>query len=74
MNTSTTRPHSKLTPEQQIRQLRTTPDKPGAEDIEAMNNRVIALEALYNLAGRSQATPGLKCTYTALWAEAPDSI
>ena len=65
---------SKLTPQQQIRQLRTTPDKPGAEDIAAMEARVIALETLYHLAGRSQATPGLRCTYTGLWAETPDSI
>lgn len=65
---------SGLTPEEQVKQLRTTPNKPGAEDVEAMNNRVLALETLYHLAGRSQATTGLKCTYTALWQPAPDSL
>jgi len=58
---------TKLTPEQQVKLLRTKARKPGAEDIQAMNNRVIVLEALYQLAGRSQATPGLRCTYTGLW-------
>lgn len=65
---------AKLTPEAQVRQLRTEARTPGASDIEAMNNRVIALETLYRLAGRHQATPGLKCTYTGLWQPAPDTI
>ena len=56
-----------MTPEQQIRQLRTEPTKPGAEDIEAMNNRVLALEWLYRLQGRKDAKPGLRSTYTGLW-------
>ena len=63
-----------MTPEQQVKQLRTTPNKPGASDIEAMNNRVLALDTLYHLAGRNQATPGLQGTYTGLWQPAPDSL
>jgi hypothetical protein len=43
--------------------LRTQPRKPGAEDVEAMNNRIILLEWLYQLSGRSDGT------YTGLHAE-----
>ena len=43
--------------------LRTQPKKPGAEDIEAMNNRTILIEWLYRLSGRSDGT------YTGLYAE-----
>ena len=55
------------TPQQAVKNLRTTPAKPGAEDIEAMNNRVLALEWLYRLQGRKDANKPLRCTYTGLW-------
>ena len=55
------------TPQQAVKNLRTTPTKPGAEDIEAMNNRVLALEWLYRLQGRKDAKKPLRCTYTGLW-------
>jgi len=42
-----------MTPEQQIRTLRTEAQTPGATDIKAMEARVIALQALYDLAGRN---------------------
>lgn len=66
-------PHD-MTPEQQIKQLRTHSDAYGATDVQAMNNRVIALEQLYQLAGRHQAAPGLRSTYTNLWASIPDNL
>lgn len=65
---------SKLTPEQQVKQLRTTPTKPGAEDVAAMEARVVALQALYDLAGRSNPGHTMHGLFTGLWAEAPDSI
>ena len=46
-----------------IESLRTKCNLPGAEDIEANNNRMIALNWLYRLSGR---TNGL---YTGLWAQ-----
>lgn len=55
------------TPQQAVKNLRTTPTKPGAEDIEAMNNRVLALEWLFRLQGRANAKPPLRGTYTNLW-------
>ena len=45
-----------------IESLRTKCNLPGAEDIEAANNRVIALNWLYRLSGRDN---GL---YAGLWA------
>lgn len=48
--------------------LRTTAEKPGAEDVQAMENRVQALEMLFRAAGREDAQPGLKGTYSGLWA------
>lgn len=41
--------------------LRTTCNTPGATDIEAANNRVIAMEWLYRTFGRTDST------YTGLW-------
>ena len=43
--------------------LRTECTTPGAQDIEASNNRVIALEWLYRTFGRTNHT------YTGLWQE-----
>ena len=57
---------NKLTPEEQVRLLRTEALAHGAEDIQAMNNRVAALDALYHLDGRHLDGHPLKCTYTGL--------
>ena len=46
-----------------IQSLRTDCNLPGAEDIEASENRIIALQWLYRLSGR---TNGL---YTGLWEQ-----
>ena len=57
---------NKLTPEEQVRLLRTEALAHGAEDLQAMNNRVAALDALYHLDGRHLDGHPLKCTYTGL--------
>ena len=46
-----------------VNSLRTQCNLPGAQDIEASSNRIIALEWLYRLSGR---TNGI---YTGLWQE-----
>ena len=46
-----------------IQSLRTDCNLPGAEDIEASNNRILALNWLYRLSGR---TNGI---YTGLWQQ-----
>ena len=51
-----------------IESLRTKCNLPRAEDIEASENRVIALQWLYRLSGR---TNGI---YTGLWAEYQDKL
>ena len=56
-----------MTPQQAVKELRTTTTAYGATDIVAMNNRVLALEWLYRLQGRKDAKPGLRSTYTGLW-------
>jgi hypothetical protein len=60
-----------MTPEEQCRSLRTHSDAYGATDRQAQDNRVIAMEALYHLAGRNN--PDHTCTglYTGLWAPYP---
>ena len=45
-----------------VQSLRTKCNLPGAEDVEASSNRIIAIQWLYRLSGR---TNGL---YTGLWA------
>ena len=57
---------TKLTPEQQVRLLRTEALAYGAEDLQAMNNRVAALDALYHLDGRHLDGHPRKSTYTGL--------
>ena len=57
---------NKLTPEEQVRLLRTEALAYGAEDIQAMANRVAALDALYHLDGRHLDGHPLKSTYTGL--------
>ena len=66
----------KLTPEEQVRLLRTTPDpnKPGAEDWYAMHNRVLVLDALYHLAGRDNKDHTMHGLYTGLWEEPPANL
>ena len=46
-----------------IESLRTKCNLPGAEDIEAANNRVIAMNWLYRLSGRNNGI------YTGLWEQ-----
>ena len=46
-----------------IKNLRTNANLPGAQDVEAMNNRTLALEWLYRISGRTCGT------YTGLWDE-----
>jgi hypothetical protein len=58
---------SHLTPEQQVRQLRTTTTLDGATDTVAMQNRHNALEALYHLDGRGNKSHPLHGRYTGLW-------
>ena len=55
-----------LTPEEQTMLLRTEALAHGAEDLQAMNNRVAALDALYHLDGRHLDGHPLKSTYTGL--------
>jgi hypothetical protein len=56
------------TPWQEIARLRTTPHPhlPGAQDVEAMNNRVLALDWLHRLAGRDDSEHPKHSTYTGL--------
>ena len=46
-----------------VESIRVQANLPGAQDIEAMNNRGIVLEWLYRLSGRTNHI------YTGLWAE-----
>ena len=55
-----------LTPEEQVRLLRTTPRKPAGQDLEAMRNRVTVLDALYHLDGRHLPGHPHRGTYTGL--------
>jgi hypothetical protein len=65
---------NKLTPEDQVRILRTEARKPGAEDLHAMENRVLVLDALYTLAGRDNPDSTMHGLYTGLWAEPPANL
>ena len=56
-----------LTPEEQTMLLRTEALAYGAEDVQAMNNRGAALDALYHLDGRHLPGHPLKSTYTGLF-------
>ena len=57
---------TKLTPEEQVRLPRTEALAYGAEDVQAMTNRVACLDALYHLDGRHLNGHPLKSTYTGL--------
>jgi hypothetical protein len=60
-----------MTPEQQIRSIKTSTTAFGATDITAMNARVVALDALYKLAGRDNPNSPMNALYTGLWASCP---
>ena len=55
----------------QLSELRTKPNRPGAEDIEAMNNRVAALELLYHATHRDDPNHTARGLYTGLWDGMP---
>lgn len=55
----------------QLSELRTKPNRPGAEDIEAMNNRVKALELLYHATRRDDPNSTARGLYTGLWDGMP---
>jgi hypothetical protein len=54
---------------QGINSLRTQCNLPNAEDVEASNNRVLALNWLYRLSGREQPNHPEHGTYTGLWQD-----
>ena len=51
----------------QLSELRTNPIRPGAEDVEAMANRVVALDLMYDAARRDNPANTLHGHYTGLW-------
>ena len=60
-----------MTPEQQVRSLKTEATSYGATDVGAMNARVVALDALYKFAGRDNPNSTMHGLYTGLWAPYP---
>ena len=61
-----------MTPEQQVRSIKTETTAYGATEITAMGNRVVALDMLYKLAGRDNPNSKMRGLYTGLWAPCPD--
>jgi hypothetical protein len=55
----------------QLSELRTKPNRYGAGDVEAMDNRVKALELLYEAARRDDPNSTLHHCYTGLWHGMP---
>jgi hypothetical protein len=55
----------------QLSELRTKPNRYGAEDVEVMNNRVAALELLYHAARRDDPNNTHHHCYTGLWDGMP---
>jgi hypothetical protein len=55
----------------QLSELRTKPNLPGAQDIEAMDNRVKALDLLYEAAKRDDRSNTNHRLYTGLWDGKP---
>ena len=55
----------------QLSELRTKPSRYGAEDVEAMNNRVKALELLYEATHRDDRNSTMHSVYTGLWDGMP---
>ena len=64
----------KLTPEQQVKCLRTEARKPGAEDVKAIENRVLDMDTLYHLAGRDNPNSLMNGLFTNLSAEPPANL
>lgn len=60
-----------MTPQQKAAALRIEATLPGGEDIEAMENRVMRLELLYQAARRDDPNSGAHSLYTGLHASAP---
>ena len=56
----------------QLSELRTKPNRYGAEDGEAMDNRVAALELLYEATRRNDPNNTMHHTYTGLWDGMPN--
>ena len=56
---------------QQLSELRTKPNRYGAEDVEAMDNRVKALDLLFDAARRDDPENSLRGRYTGLWDGLP---
>ena len=56
---------------QQLSELRTKPNRPGAEDVEAMDNRVKAMELLYHATHRDDPNSTQRNLYTGLWDGLP---
>ena len=52
-----------------LRALRVKPEKPGAQDQEAMRNRLILLDWLYRLDGRHDPKHPHHATFTGLYQE-----
>jgi hypothetical protein len=65
---------TKLTPEQQVKCLRTDARKPGAEDWHSQTNRILVMDALYVLAGRDNPDSTMHGLYTGLWEEPPANL
>lgn len=65
-----------LSPNQRqgILDLMAPPTAPGAEDLNAMDNRNIALEWLLRLDGRLERSHPHHGTYTGLWQEFNDAL
>ena len=60
-----------MTPEQQVRSIKTETTAYGATYITAMENRVLALDMLYKFAGRDNTNSTMHGLYTGLWATYP---
>ena len=60
-----------MTPEQQVRSIKTDTTAYGATDITVMENRAIAMEMRYKLAGRDDPNSKMRGLYTGLWATCP---
>lgn len=57
-----------------IANTRTQPTLPGAQDVEAMDNRIITLDWLYRLDGRSDPKHPQHATYTGLWVSFQNTL
>lgn len=60
-----------MSSQKEVAALRVEPTLPGAQDVEAMNNRVKRLELLYHAARRDDPQNGAHGLYTGLHGSAP---